>query len=169
MHDGFATKREVTSSGCRQYAARVTFVLLVEVDGLTEAQGQAIEQECQARNTWPVHYRPPSRITRWLQPSRGRRRSLHMPDRNADGQELLDDNATWDAPAWSMTADVLRSLAEAMHVLGANLPQGFTFRATWSGPSEVRHEVVLTADELADLAGRSQLNEFTLYVVSPRE
>jgi hypothetical protein len=90
-----------------------------------------------------------------------------MPEQSDSGRHLLSDHATWDAPAWAMEPDLLPPLAEAVRVLGEELPQGFSLRATWVG-SEVRHEHVLTADQLASLVLASQLDEFTSYKVPPR-
>jgi hypothetical protein len=53
-----------------------------------------------------------------------------------------------------------------MRVLGDELPQGFAFRATWGG-SEVRHDVEVDAQRLAELVLASELNEFTRYRVPP--
>jgi hypothetical protein len=89
-----------------------------------------------------------------------------MPEQ-LDDRHLLSDEAEWDAPAWAMEPDLLPALAEAIRVLGDELPQGFSLRATWAG-SEVRHDCVLTAQELAELVLASSLNEFTRYRVPPR-
>lgn len=89
-----------------------------------------------------------------------------MPEQSDDGRHLLSVHAEWDAPAWAMEPDLLPPLAQAVRVLGEELPQGFSLRATWVG-SEMRHEQVLTAEELASLVLASQLNEFTSYRVPP--
>ena len=90
-----------------------------------------------------------------------------MPDALDSDHHLLSDEAEWDAPVWAMQAELLPPLAEAIRVLGEQLPQGFAFRATWVG-SDVREERILSADELANLILASQLNEFTQYRVPPR-
>jgi hypothetical protein len=66
-----------------------------------------------------------------------------------------------------MEPDLLPPLAEAVRVLGEELPQGFSFRATWAG-SEVRDEQVLTAEALAGLVLAAHLNEFFCYRVPTR-
>lgn len=90
-----------------------------------------------------------------------------MPAALDRDRHLLSDGAVWNAPSWAMRPELLSPLAEAVRVLGAQLPQGFAFRATWVG-SEVREERILTADELVDLVLTSQLNEFTRYKVLPQ-
>ena len=66
-----------------------------------------------------------------------------------------------------MEPELLPPFAEAVRVLGEELPQGFALRATWDG-SAVCEERTLSADELADLVLASQLNEFTRYRVPAR-
>jgi hypothetical protein len=145
----------------------VSFLLELEVEGLTEEQGRAIEAKCRERGAWPVGFMPRRRRRfavfnpRWVGPA------LSMPEQSDSGLHLLSDAADWDAPAWAMEPELLAPLAEAMRVLGDELPQGFALRATWVG-SEIREERVLSADELAALALASQLNEFTRYRVPAR-
>src|SRR6266545_468733 len=72
---------------------------------------------------------------------RGAGPALRMPENVAD-VHLLSDEAEWDAPAWAMEPELLPPFAEAVRVLGEELPQGFALRATWVG-SEVREKRVL--------------------------
>lgn len=51
-----------------------------------------------------------------------------------------------------------------IRVLGEVLTQGFDLRATWAG-SPVEREVSLSAQDLAEIAKSSRLNQFTLYRV----
>ncbi len=97
---------------------------------------------------------------------RGAGPALRMPENVAD-VHLLSDEAEWDAPAWAMEPELLPPFAEAVRVLGEELPQGFALRATWVG-SEVREKRVLGAHELAELVLASQLNKFTRYGVPAR-
>lgn len=144
----------------------MSFLLLVDVDGLTTQQGQAIEATCRQRGAWPVRFKPPRRRFTLLGP-RNDPPELSLPDAE-NGRHLLSDHADWDAPAWAMEPDLLPRLAATIHVLDEQLPQGFALRATWTG-SVVRHELQLTANELAKLTVASQLNEFTRYRVPPQE
>jgi len=149
----------------RRYAAAVSFTLELAVEGLTTEQGRAVEAECRRRSAWPVSLVVGRRRFGLLRPCETGP-SLVMPEQ-VDGRHLLSDDADWDAPAWRTDPELVAPLAEAIRVLGDELPQGFTLRATWVG-SEARAEQVVTADELAELAERSQLNEFTRYRVPPR-
>jgi hypothetical protein len=132
----------------------VSFVFELNVDALTEAQGRAIE--ARTRDAWPVAFKPRHRVALFWEwgPELWIR----------DGGDLLTDEAEPEAPYWDMNAAELPALAATLRVLGDELPQGFGFRATWTG-SEVREERVLGADELAEIALASRLNEFTLYRV----
>ncbi len=89
-----------------------------------------------------------------------------MPE-EVDHDHVLSDDADGDADAWLMRPHLLRPLAEALLVLGEDLPQGFTFRATWTG-SPARTHTVLRADELAALVLASGLDEHTAYQVPAR-
>jgi hypothetical protein len=142
----------------------VSFLLELEIHGLTDAQGRAVEGRCRAEKAWPVGFRPRHRRRLALFGPREVEPVLSLPDRLDDDHELLSDEASWDAPAWAMVPELLPSFAAAIRILGQELPQGFVLRATWEG-SEVRHEKVLDAEALADLALASQLNEFTRYRV----
>ncbi len=131
----------------------MSFLFELDVENLTMEQAKRVEAACHERGAWPVG---PGR-------ARGRLR-LGMPESIGDGRHILSDDAIWDAPAWAMAPDLLPLLAETMRVLGDALPQGFAFRATWVG-SEVRHEVEIDAQRLAELVLVSELNEFTRYRV----
>lgn len=145
----------------------MSFLLELIVDELTEEQGRTVERVCQERDAWPVHYAP-RRRRRWaIFGPREVGPALWMPEQLDKGHHLLSDEAEWDAPAWAMEPELLPRFAEAIRILGEELPQGFTLRATWVG-SEIREERELDADDLADLALASSLNEFTRYRVPPR-
>ena len=141
----------------------MSFIVELEVEDLTEAQGRAIEAACAEPGAWPLRYAP----------SRRRRLALFGPRQTAPGlwvpneQDLLADEADTDMPSWAMEPAARRRFAETIEVLGRELPQGFSLRATWVG-SEVRHVLKLAAGELAELARASQLNEFTRYLVPGR-
>lgn len=143
----------------------MSFLLELQVAGLTEEQGRAVEQACRERHTWPVHFKPRKRGRLGLGREVGP--ELWMPAALDSNRHLLIDEAEWNAPAWAMRPELLPSLAEAVRVLADYLTQGFAFRATWIG-SELREERMLSADELADLILASRLNEFTRYHVRPR-
>jgi hypothetical protein len=142
----------------------MSFLLELEVEGLTEEQGRAVETKCRERRAWPVRFVLQRRRRFALIGPRGAGPALRMPE-NVGDRHLLSDAAEWEAPAWAMEPELLPAFAEAVRVLGDELPQGFALRATWVG-SEVREERVLSADELAELVLASQLNEFTRYRVA---
>lgn len=144
----------------------MSFLLQVDVDGLSTQQGQAIETACRQRGAWPVRFKPPRRRFTLLGP-RNDQPELSLPDAD-NGRHLLSDHAEWDAPVWAMEPDLLPRLAATVHLLDEQLPQGFALRATWTG-SVVRRERQVTATELAQLILASQLNEFTRYRVPPQE
>jgi hypothetical protein len=145
----------------------VSFVLELDVEGLTEDQGRMIEARCRERGAWPVRFSPLRRRRLALFGPREVGPTLSMPEQLDRERHLLSEHAEWDAPAWAMQPDLLPPLADAVRVLGEELPQGFTLRATWTG-SEVRDEQVLTVEALASLVLAAQLNEFTSYRVPPR-
>ncbi len=89
-----------------------------------------------------------------------------MPD-SVDGCYLISDQAMWDQPSWDLEPEFRPKLATTFRILGQLLPQGFRFRATWGG-DDVRETVSLSADELAERAAASAINEYTVYLVPPR-
>jgi hypothetical protein len=136
----------------------VSFVTELVVDDLTEAQGRAVAER--TRDAWPVEFRQPRRFP-WV----GRRgNELWLREDLRDGRKLLTDEAEPEAQAWDMDRAHLPALAASIRILGEELPQGFAFRATWTG-SPIHHERTLTATELAAVALASHLNEFTVYRV----
>jgi hypothetical protein len=137
-----------------------------EVEDFTEAQGRAVEATCRERGAWPIRFVPPRRHRVALFGRHDVGPTLRMPEQLGD-RHLLSDEAEWDASALAMEPDLLPALADAIRVLGGELPQGFSLRATWTG-SEVRYDCVLTVEELAGLVLASGLNEFTCYRVPPR-
>src|SRR4051812_26389645 len=106
----------------------MSFLLKLDVERLTAEQAQAVEIACRRRKAWPIRSAPPRRGSTLGHP-RHAGPELRMPDRDDSGNELLSDQATWDAPAWKMEPTLLPSFAEAIRVLGEELPQGFTLRA----------------------------------------
>jgi len=146
----------------------VSFLLELEVEGLSHGQGAIVEASARERGTWPVYFSP--RHCRRYFSILGRREAgpvLWMPEQLDSDRHILSEDAQWDSPAWKMEPALLPSLGQAVRLLGEVLPQGFSFRATWTG-SKVREEQVLCADELEDLVLSSKLNEFTRYRVPPR-
>jgi hypothetical protein len=144
----------------------VGFYFELDVDGLTEHQGQVIEAKCAERGAWPVRLTPPRRRRFAVLGQRVTLAALSMPDADG-GRDLLSDQAEVDAPTWRMDPDLLPRLADTIHILGEELAQGFALRATWAG-SPVSYERLVTATDLALLVLACQLNKFTLYRVPPR-
>jgi len=135
----------------------MSFVLELEVPGLTWTQVDELVLAVADSEGWPVGAAPRRRWGREQAPA------LLLLDASGDRQ-LLSDDAEWDAEAWSMDRELLPRLATTLRLLCERLPQGFAFRATWTG-SEVRVERRLSCDELVRLTLDSRLNEFTRYVV----
>jgi hypothetical protein len=108
----------------------VSFLLELEVGRLTEEQGRAVEAKCRERGAWPVRFAPRRRRRFALFGPREAAPALRMPE-NVGDRHLLSDAAEWDAPAWAMEPELLPPFAEAVRVLGEELPQGFALRATW--------------------------------------
>jgi len=142
----------------------MSFRLELEVEHLTDEQGRAVEAKSRARESWPIHFAPRRRRRLCIIGPRVVGSELRMPTEFDGDRRLLSDEAQLDAPAWAMEPALLPAFAEAITVLGEELPQGFALRATWVG-SRVREERELSADELAALAVASKLNEFTRYRV----
>ena len=133
---------------------------------VTAEQGEAIEAATREREAWPVHYVPTHSERRRLFKRRAVGASLVMPDRMGS-RYLLSDQAIWDEPFWDLEPEFRPKLATSFRILGEFLPQGFRFRATWVG-DEVRETFSLSADELAERAAASAINEYTVYLVPPR-
>ena len=144
----------------------MSFVVELAAQNVTAEQGEAIEAAIREREAWPVRYVPAHLERRWLLKRRAIRSSLVMPD-IVDGRYLVSDQAMWDQPFWDLQPEFRPRLATTFRILGEFLPQGFRFRATWVG-DEVRETISLSADELAERAAASAINEYTLYLVPPR-
>ncbi len=142
----------------------MSFLFKLEVDGLTDDQGAAIERASTQRDTWPIRFAERRRRRFALFGPRIVGPSLWMPEEFESGQHVLTDATAWDEPTWDMDPELVPKLAEAIRLLGELVPQGFSFRATWVG-SDVREERSLSADDLAETVLASQLNEFTRYRV----
>ena len=145
----------------------MSFLVELDVQGVTPEQGEAVEVACRERDAWPIEYGRGGLKRRLLRKPKRIEPNLWMPDGLGE-RGLISDRALWDEPFWDFEPEFRPKLAEAFRILGEFVPQGFTFRAAWVG-DEVRHTKTLTADELADLAAASQINKYTLYVVPPAD
>lgn len=141
----------------------MSFLLELTVPDLTEQQGRRIRDRSIGEATWPIGFSSRQRRFPWL---RARGPFLWLPEEHG-GQDLLGDDATWNAAWWAMNEQALPAFAAAIELLGQELDQGFSLRATWVG-SEICSTRTLSVRELADLARASRLNEFTSYVVPDR-
>ena len=140
----------------------MSFELRLHVARLTPEQARVVEGRCRAQAAWPVQARAVRRgvlrrLTDWV---------LHMPA-EVSGEDLLSDDAEWDADAWRLQPHLLTPLATAVRVLGCELPQGFTFSAAWTG-SAAQTDIVLSAEDLAAVVMASGLREHVAYRVPPR-
>lgn len=102
----------------------------------------------------------PGRRKRWgrtLEPT------IHFDWRQ--GQHVLSDQADWDHDAFLLDEERRHDLAATVLVLAGMLEPGWGIRAYWRG-DPLESESATTADRLADLIRRSQLNRYTLYRLS---
>ena len=143
----------------------MSFLFELDVEDLTMEQAETVAAASVQRGAWPVGFGRARGRWRGLFRARAEGRLMfEMPASTGDGRHILSDDAIWDAPAWAMVPELLPLLAETTRVLADELPQGFALRATWVG-SEVRQEVEIDAERLAELVLASELNEFTRYRV----
>ena len=140
----------------------MSFVVDIEVEYLTEDQARAVESSCARRGAWPLQVQVPRRWHRFLRRGRVPAPRLWVPRE----QDLLSDEATWDAPSWAMDPVARERFADAIETLGEELHQGFSLRAYWVG-SRILEERRVGVNQLVDLTRTSRLNEFTRYVVTP--
>ena len=83
-----------------------------------------------------------------------------------DGESVLDDDADWGAPTWSMRPEGRSALEATLTCLSQQIPEGFAFRAAWVG-DKIHREVEVSRGALTELVRASRLNGGTLYRVKP--
>ena len=94
---------------------------------------------------------------------RARRPGVY-PDWDA-GQAVLDDAASWEEDAFSLSPDGGEALARTVLKLGLIVPPGWTLRSYWVGdPVEAKETV--SPHALAELIRSSALRRTTLYRIS---
>lgn len=95
----------------------------------------------------------------------GRTRTATIDFDWQQGQAVLSDNAGWDRDAFLLHDRHRHDLAETILMLAGSLQPGWGVRAYWVG-DPLEQETTTTAEGLAELVRRSQLNRYTLYRVA---
>lgn len=134
----------------------VSFLVELDIEGVTPKQGEAVEAPCRARDAWPIGYTRRRMKDRILRKPKYVEPALWVPDA-VEGRYLISDQADWEQRFWDLAPEFRRELAESFRILDEFVPQGFKFRATRVG-DEIRQTKELTAHELADCAAASQIN-----------
>ncbi len=136
----------------------------VEVEGLTNARGQAAAEECADRNAWPITFIPGREEKRWFGIKKSYPAVLELA--TDSGGSPLAPNVERDADHIAMYAGAADRIATTVRVISDHFPEGFVFRATWAG-SPIQHDETLSINELAEKIRDCELNEFTRYTVPP--
>ncbi len=79
---------------------------------------------------------------------------------------LLTDEADWEAPYWSLRADMLEPLASMLHGIASAGLDEFTLEALWSGEEPDREEQVSVSELLACIRS-GQVGTRTRYQIRP--
>lgn len=140
----------------------MSFYLQIEARGLTWERAAAIVDACNRGDglRTSVPRRP-------LILGRNRSPLIWVEDR-AGTDELLADDAHWDASMWSMNSHVLPRLVTTLQCLSHELREGFTFLASWDG-FKVRGTRSVRWEDLRQLAARGELAAHVRYVVGNGE
>lgn len=137
----------------------MSFFMEVRGINLEAREARDLSESCSGNGGYPLHAKPSL--------FRKRVNKLYVADWKL-GEDLLADDADWNAPTWSMRPEELPRLEATLRTLCEALPEGFDFVASWiSDPLDRRVEV--SCDELFGLAQASSFNGHTLYVIKPRE
>ena len=140
------------------------FMFDLELASLSEERAEAAAQECADRNAWPLQFVPGRVEKRWFGVEKAYPTVIELPTES--GGPVLALEAERDADALVMREEAAARIATTVEIISDHFPDGFTFRATYSG-SPVRHDETLSAEDLADRIRASELNEFTRYPVPP--
>lgn len=140
------------------------FMFDLELPSFTTEGAEAAAHEAADRNAWPLQLVPGRVEKRWFGIEKAYPTVVELPTES--GGPALALEAERDADTLVMREDAAARIATTIEILGDHFPEGFTFRATYSG-SPVRHDETLAATDLAALIRASGLNEFTRYTVPP--
>ncbi|MBJ7471648.1 MAG: hypothetical protein JHD16_10120 [Solirubrobacteraceae bacterium] len=140
------------------------FMFDLELPSLTRERGEAAAHECADRNAWPLHFVAGRVERRWFGIEKAYPSVVDLPV-DAGGPALAP-TAERDALTLELRPEAAHRLASTIQILATHFPEGFVFRATFSG-SPVRDDHALSAPDLADLIRSNGLNEFTRYTVLP--
>jgi hypothetical protein len=140
------------------------FMFDLELPGLTDERGAALSDECEAVGAWPVEFVEGRVEKRWFGIEKFYPPVIELATSDADGS-ILAPTAARDAASIDMRAAALPRLALTTKLIADHFPEGYVFRATWSGaPIQIDEHV--TPNQLAELIHASALNEFTRYRVA---
>ena len=81
-----------------------------------------------------------------------------------DSDDLLSDDSDFSQEAFTLDATEREAFAQTVLRLGEVIPPGWTLRSWWVG-DRLKHEVEVTATELAEAIRGSTLRRDTLYRV----
>ena len=137
----------------------MSFELDLQVPDLDRALAERLRDATEAAGGLRVLVA--GRRRRWL-----RSRPRVFLEANHDDVPVLSDDADWEQPAFSLDDRGRELLARAIEIIGQTAPPGWSLRAAWVD-DPVEREVVVTAEELAELARSSRLDRTTRYNVKP--
>lgn len=142
------------------------FMFDLEVEGLTDPTGRALEAACREAGAWPIIFAPGRVERRWFGIEKAYPPVLDIAVEDPSGPIVLPD-APREAERIVMRASALPALARTIGLVAEHFPGPLTFRATWSG-SPIRTDVDLSLDDLLVRIERSFLNEAERYRVFAR-
>ncbi|MDQ8043388.1 MAG: hypothetical protein REI11_02210 [Patulibacter sp.] len=143
------------------------FMFDLELGQLSDARGAAITDAVREANGWPVEFVAGRVEKRWFGVEKFYPPVLEILTEDDAGPILLP-TATRDADAIALRPDAVAPLAVTVGVIADHSPEGFVFRATWSG-SPILQDEHLRIPDLVRRIRASGLNEFTRYRVDPAD
>lgn len=139
------------------------FMFDLEVDGLTDARGQAVAEACADAGAWPVSFVPGRVERRWFGIEKSYPPVIEIVTQDGTGS-ILAVTAERDAATIDFRHDAVPRLAATVRIIDEHFPEGFVFRATHSG-SPIRVDEEPSLDELVATIQAGHLSEFTRYRV----
>ncbi|MEH3054354.1 MAG: hypothetical protein PGN13_10170 [Patulibacter minatonensis] len=139
------------------------FMFDLELPGLTPAGGRALEQAVADAGAWPVRFEPGREEQRWFGIRKAYPSVLEILTEDGRGHILVDPS-DWNEDAWVFRPDAVPRLARLVELLADHAPEGYVFRATWSG-SPIDRSEELAAVDLAERVRSEAVNDHTRYFV----
>jgi len=137
----------------------------LELPGLDQVVGHAIEHAVADSGAWPVRFTPGREERRWFGVRKAYPTVLEILTADGQGHVLVNPDH-WDEDAWQFRPDAIARLIRLVETLAGHAPSGFTFRATWAG-SPIEQSVDLSPADLVRLIADEAVNDHTRYRVSP--